>query len=93
MGSDPAPTVNDFEKYWKAVLVGPGITLEAAEQLLGQISSLVEKYPVEGEDENGGIKREGVNYIEDVKTFKASLALSEPPKPLVPWDELMTSKY
>ena len=39
------------------------------------------------------LKGKGVNYIEDVKAFKAGLALSDPPKPLVPWDELLTSKY
>jgi len=93
LGSDPAPTITDFQKYWQGTLVGPGVNLEVAQQLLGQIPSLVEKYPTEGEDEDGAVKREGVNYIEDVKAFKAGLALSDPPKPLVPWDELLTSKY
>jgi insulysin len=93
MGSDPAPTVVDFEKYWKGVLVEPGVKVEEAQQLLEQISSLAEKYPAQEEDENGVVRRAGVNYIDDVKAFKASLPLSEPPRPLVPWDELITSKY
>jgi insulysin len=91
--SDPAPTVNDFEKYWKEFLIEQGVKPEVAQQLLGQIPSLVEQYPKPGEDEDGAVRRDSVNYIEDAKAFKASLTLSEPPKPLVTWDELMTSKY
>ena len=93
MGSDPTFTIIDFEKYWKGILVEPGVKAEEAQQLLGQISSLVEKYPAQEEDENGVVRRAGVNYVEDIKAFKAGLPLSEPPRPLVPWDELMTSKY
>ena len=93
LGSDPAPIITDFEKYWKGILVEPSVKPDVAEQLLGQISSLVEHHPVATEDENGAVRRDGVNYIEDVKAFKAGLALSDPPKPLVAWDELLTSKY
>ena len=91
--SDPAPTVKDFEKYWKDFLIEPGVKPEMAQQLLGQISLLVEQYPEASEDEDGAVRRDGVNYIEDAKAFKATLTLSEPPKPLVAWDELMPSKY
>jgi insulysin len=91
LGSDSAPTVDDVQKYWTDVLAGPGVQPEMAQQLIGQISSLVEKYPVDGEEEC--VKREGVNYVEDMKAFRTSLISTEPPKPLVLWEELITSKY
>jgi len=91
--SDPAPTVNDFEKYWKDFLIEPGVKPEVAQQLLGQIPSLVEQYPKAGEDEDGAMRQNSVNYIEDPKAFKTTLTPTEPPKPLVAWDELMVSKY
>ena len=91
--SDPAPTITSFEKYWKGILVEPGVESEVAQQLLGQIISLVDKYPIQGVDEFGAVRRDDVNYIEDVVAFKGGLTLSEPPEPLVAWDESLTSKY
>lgn len=94
LGSNPTPSVVDFENHWKGILVEPAVTTEVAQQLLGEIPALVERNPAEVVDEDGVIvKREGVTYIEDVNAFKASLALSEVPKPLVEWGDLPTSKF
>jgi len=93
LGSNPAPNVVDFENHWKGILAEPAVTPEMAQQLLGEIPSLVEGHPAEVADEDGIVRREGVTYIEDVKAFKASLALSEEPKPLVEWGDLPTSKF
>jgi insulysin len=94
LGSNPAPNVVDFENHWKGILVEPAVTTEVAQQLLGEVPALVERNPAEVVDEDGVIvKREGVTYIEDVNAFKAGLALSEVPKPLVEWGDLPMSKF
>jgi insulysin len=93
LGSNPAPNVVDFENHWKGILVEPAATSEMAQQLLGEIPSLVEAHPAEVADEDGIVRREGVTYIEDVNAFKASLVLSDEPRPLVEWGDLPTSKF
>jgi insulysin len=93
LGSNPAPTITDFENYWKGILVEPAVKPEVTQQLLAEIPLVAENHPVQDEDEDGAVRRQGVMYIEDVKAFKASLALSEEPKPLVEWGDLPTSKF
>lgn len=92
LGSDPAPSIADFEKYWKDVLVEPTVKPEVAQQLLGGVSSLLEKYPVEGEIEDSA-KRPDVTYIDDLNAFRAGLTKSDVPEPLEIWGDLPTSKF
>lgn len=70
----------------------PNVKPEVAEQLLKEIPTLIEKYPVEGENEDS-LKKEGVTYIDDIKVFRKTLTKSEDPKPLVEWGDLPTSKF
>lgn len=83
---DGEPTLADYTKYWKELLG----TKEAGQQLLDAIPQLVCKHPVEGEDEvSSGL---GTTYIEDMKSFKASLKVSLDPGPMVQWGDLPISK-
>jgi insulysin len=90
LGSDQPP-VTDFVKYWQGVLETSGLTPEAMKDLLMKIPPLMEKYPTEGEDDDA--VRKGATYIEDVKAFKATLTVSEVPKPLEEWGDLPLSKF
>jgi insulysin len=90
LGSDQPP-IAEFIKYWQGILVGDNWTPEATKELLTKIPPLMEKYPADGTDDNA--VREGATYIKDVKTFKAALAMSEEPKPLVDWGDLPLSKF
>ena len=92
LGSDPAPSIADFEKYWKDVLVEPTVKPEVAQQLLGEIPSIVEKYPAEGDIEDS-VKRPNVTYIDDLKAFRATLTRTDTPEPLENWGDLPSSKF
>lgn len=105
VGSNPAPTILDFENHWKGILGGEGGGESAAggvdpgvgEKLLGEIQNVVEKYPAEvDEDDEFGVgrrKREGVVYVEDVAAFKSALGISEEPRALVDWGDLPGSRF
>ncbi|KAF8136542.1 Metalloenzyme, LuxS/M16 peptidase-like protein [Boletus edulis] len=71
------PTTTDFVNTWREVLT---------EDMIEQIPALMEQYPVPGEDADG--LPTGVTGIEELKTFKATLQISGPPKPLVHWNDL-----
>ena len=92
LGSDPASSIADFEKYWKDVLVEPTVKLAVAQQILAEIPSLAEKYPAEGDIEDS-VKRPDVTYIDDLKAFRATLTKSDTPEPLENWGDLPTSKF
>ncbi|KAJ7286255.1 Metalloenzyme, LuxS/M16 peptidase-like protein [Mycena rebaudengoi] len=76
-GGDDAPSLPDFERYWKAVLNGD----EGGRELFAMIPDLVAKYPVPGEGEDA--PRPGVTYITDLNQFKKGLEVSVDPGPMV----------
>ena len=80
------PSLVEFGRYWLKVL-----NSEEGRKLLAQLPGLVDKYPVEGEGEDQ--KRSNVTYIEDPKAFKAGLAVSVNPGPLVQWNDLPVSRF
>lgn len=76
----------DFGHYWLKVL-----NSDDGRKLLAQLPVLVDKYPVDGEGEEQ--KRSDVTYIEDPKAFKAGLAVSVDPGPLVQWNDLPVPRF
>ena len=80
--ADAEPLASDFTKHWEG---------EAVEKLLVALPELLEMHPARADSE--GALRDGVIHIEDPKAFRASLKVSEPPKPLVEWGDLPTSRF
>jgi insulysin len=80
-------SVDQFIAYWKTTLGDEA----QAQELLGVIPALAEEFPTEPEDESQ-MRREGAEYIEDMKLFKQKLPLSDEPKPLVEWGDLPVSR-
>jgi len=81
-------TVTEFTKIWREVLAEHQVPDVDARDLLEQIPALIEQYPVPGEEAYG--LPSGVTQIEDLKIFKAALRISDPPKPLIEWNDLPT---
>jgi len=81
-----ALSVVDFGRYWLKVL-----NSDDGQKLLTRLADLVDKYPVDGEGEDQ--KRSDITYIEDPKAFKAGLAASVDPGPLVQWNDLPVSRF
>ncbi|KAF8163442.1 Metalloenzyme, LuxS/M16 peptidase-like protein [Crassisporium funariophilum] len=80
------PNLVEFAQYWMKVL-----NTEDGKKVMMQLPGLMEKYPVDGEGEDR--KRSDVVYIEDMKAFKAGLAASVDPGPMVQWNDLPVSKF
>ncbi|KAF8559745.1 hypothetical protein OG21DRAFT_1550390 [Imleria badia] len=80
------PTVTDFVNAWREVLTEDRVSNADAQNLMEQIPALMQQYPVPGEDGDG--LPVGATRIEELKTFKATLQISDPPKPLVMWNDL-----
>jgi insulysin len=84
------PTATDFVNAWREVLTEDRVPNADARDLIGQIPALIEQYPVPGEDADG--LPLGVTRIEELKAFKTTLQISDPPKPLVEWNDLPMPK-
>ena len=80
------PTLIEFEKYWVKVL-----NSEEGKKLLLHLPSLVDKYPVEGEDDDR--RAPNATYIEDMKAFKAGLTASVDPGAMVEWNDLPVPRF
>lgn len=84
------PTAIDFVNTWREVLTEDKVPNAAARDLIEQIPALIEQYPVSGGDPDE--LPLGVTRIEELKAFKATLQVSDPPQPLVEWNDLPTPK-
>ncbi|KAF9246345.1 Metalloenzyme, LuxS/M16 peptidase-like protein [Melanogaster broomeanus] len=82
------PLAADFVRVWQGALTEDVVSAEDARGLMEQLPALMQKYPVQGESTDA--VPVGVTRIEDVKVFKAALQISEPPRPLVQWNDLPT---
>lgn len=80
------PSLIEFGKYWVKVLHS-----EEGKKLLAQLPSLVDKYPVEGEDDDR--KAPNATYIKDMRAFKAGLTASVDPGPMVEWNDLPVPRF
>ena len=82
--ADGEPSELQFTTFWKNTLTdGPA---GAVEKIFASLSHLTERFPAE-RDATGSLN-EDVVHIKDIPTFRKSLHVSEPPKPLVVWDDL-----
>ena len=84
--TDENPFAMEFAKYWQNTLRG----LDNYEELMKKIPELMAQYPVD--EEVRDVRTAGVTFIENVKEFKASLEVTQLPKPLVEWGDLPTAK-
>lgn len=83
------PIASEFAKYWQDALSSVDEHQKAT--LMKKIPELMALYPVD--DEVCDVRAAGVTFIEDVKDFKASLEVTELPKPLVEWGDLPLAKF
>ncbi|KAG0697015.1 Metalloenzyme, LuxS/M16 peptidase-like protein [Suillus ampliporus] len=84
--TDENPFATEFIKYWQGVLSGAA----NYEELMKKIPELMRQYPVD--EEVRDVRTAGVTFIETVKDFKATLEVTELPKPLVEWGDLPLAK-
>ncbi|KAG9318652.1 Metalloenzyme, LuxS/M16 peptidase-like protein [Chiua virens] len=80
------PTVTEFINAWQEALAEHGVSSADIRGLVEQIPRLTEQHPVPGEDADG--LPAGATRIEDLTIFKAALQISDPPRPLVDWNDL-----
>lgn len=85
---EATPTATEFVNAWREVLTEDRVSNAAARGLIEQIPALIEQYPVPSEQANG--LPVGATHIEELKVFKAALQISDPPRPLVEWNDLPT---
>ncbi|KAI9446597.1 Metalloenzyme, LuxS/M16 peptidase-like protein, partial [Lactarius indigo] len=82
--TDGEPSEIQFATFWKTTLAeGPA---GAAEKIFAVLPRLTERFPAE-KDATGSLT-DDVVYIKDISAFRKSLQVSEPPKPLVAWNDL-----
>ena len=87
--TDGEPSESQFATFWKNTLAeGP---VGAAEKIFAALPHLTERFPAE-KDATGSLKEDVVS-INDISAFRKSLQISEPPKPLVAWNDLPISRY
>lgn len=85
---ETTPTATEFINAWREVLTEDRVSNADARGLIEQIPALMEQYPVPNYDADE--LPVGVIRIEDLKKFKAALQISDPPRPLVEWNDLPT---
>lgn len=80
----------DFMVASKDKLIAANWTTEETAEVFTQLEALTEKHPVDPVVANaGGL---AVTYVENAVAFKKSLAVSEPPRPIIQWGDLPTSR-
>ncbi|PFH54234.1 hypothetical protein AMATHDRAFT_53111 [Amanita thiersii Skay4041] len=87
MGTDGAASHEEFVRHWSRSLEG----MNQASSLFENLPRLVEKFPVEGESDDP--IQPHPQYIQDAKSFKASLPVSADHGPLVEWGDLPVSRF
>jgi insulysin len=86
--ADGEPTEAQFSSHWKNALAdAPEGT---SDRIFAALPHLLEHFPA-AKDVQGSLTKD-VIHIDDIQAFKKSLKVSEYPKPLVAWDDMLTSK-
>jgi len=88
--ADGEPTEVQFSSYWKNVFAADAPE-GTSDRVLAALPHLLEHFPAE-KDAQGSLAKD-VTHIDDIQAFKKSLKVSEYPKPLVAWDNTLTSKF
>ena len=87
--ADGEPSEIQFTTFWKNTLTeGPA---GAVEKIFAALPRLAERFPAE-RDATGSLT-EDVIYIKDVPAFRNSLQVSQPPKPLMVWNDLPIARF
>lgn len=87
--ADGEPTEAQFSAFLKDVLAET--PEETSGRLLAALPHLSERFPAQ-KDAQGSLTG-NVMHIDDILAFKKSLKVSEYPKPLVAWNDILTSKF
>jgi insulysin len=87
--ADGEPTEAQFSAFLKDVLAET--PEETSERLLAALPRLSERFPAQ-KDAQGSLTGDVV-HIDDILAFKKSLKVSEYPKPLVAWNDVLSSKF
>jgi len=88
--ADGEPTEVQFSSYWKNVFAADAPE-GTSDRVLAALPHLLEHFPAEKDAQ--GLLAKDVIHIDDIQAFKKSLKVSEYPKPLVAWDNTLTSKF
>ncbi|TBU42064.1 Metalloenzyme, LuxS/M16 peptidase-like protein [Dichomitus squalens] len=95
LASDGDAALDKFGSYWRDALLAQAATVppEVAQSLTAEVPVLLKEYPSGDEGKDDVALDERVAFIQDAKAFRASLPVSERPRPLVEWGDLPTSRY
>ena len=86
------PELKQATEYWTRVLSAESdLSAETRDKLLGELPGLADAHPSKAEYE--GKLRDGVTLMADYKVYKASLRVSDPPKPVVEWNDLPVARF
>jgi len=87
--TDGEPTEAQFSEYWKNALADAPEGM--SDRIFAALPHLLERSPAE-KDAQGSLTKD-VIHIDDIHAFKEGLKVSEYPKPLAAWDDILTSKF
>ncbi|OBZ69128.1 hypothetical protein A0H81_10725 [Grifola frondosa] len=93
LAAEGEPLLAQFIKFWQDMFAQEGslVSPEVAEELFKTIPTITEEHPAVSDCD--GKLNDGVVLIQDPKAFRASLRISEDPRPVVQWGDLPTSKF
>jgi insulysin len=87
--ADGEPTEIQFAAYWKDALAEA--PEGASDRIFAALPHLLEHFPAQ-KDAQGSLTGDVV-HIDDILAFKKSLKVSDYPKSLVAWNDMLTSKF
>ena len=95
LAADGDAALDKFGSYWRDALLAQAATVppEVAQSLTTEVPALLKEYPSADEGKDDVAVDSRAVLIQDPKAFRASLPVSERPRPLVEWGDLPTSKY
>ncbi|KAM5532097.1 hypothetical protein V8D89_014261 [Ganoderma adspersum] len=95
LAADGDAALDKFGNYWRDALLAQAASVPptVAQSLTGEVPGLLKQFPSADQGKDDVAADEQVVFIQDPKAFRASLAVSERPRPLVEWGDLPTSKY
>ncbi|EGO21183.1 hypothetical protein SERLADRAFT_363280 [Serpula lacrymans var. lacrymans S7.9] len=88
---DELPVVAEFRKYWEKVFTEANVDSAESTALFEKLPALVEQSPVENDSWKDFRKK--VEYVEDLKKFRSLLGISDEPKSVAQWDEVVSKRY
>ena len=93
--ADGDATLDEFGKYWRDALLAQAATVppQVAQGLTAEVPALLKQHPAADDGADTAKVSERAVLVEDAKSFRASLAVNERPRPVVQWGDLPTSKF